>query len=144
MTPLSPCVADCEARKDVWARLIRCASSARRRGRAMKYQKVKQTRRVVRFYRVSFDFREPFRVFVDGSFLHSCIQKRLGVPKDLFAKLLGTDVKVFTSKCVQADLRQKGEEYAGWSRTPLPDASLSWRHSATACGYLPGPRNPSC
>ena len=79
----------------------------------MKYHKVKQTRRVVRWYRVSFDFREPFRVFIDGSFLHSCIQKRLGAPRELFSKLLGSEVKVFTSKCVQAGLRRQGEEFAG-------------------------------
>ena len=80
----------------------------------------------------------PSQVLLDGNFLHACVclkcvwppspvrcdarqltrrlaplAFRLGDIREAVAKLLGTQVRVFVTKCVQAELHALGADYAG-------------------------------
>jgi rRNA-processing protein FCF1 len=79
------------------------------------------------------------QVLLDGNFLHACqllkcalarrptrvphgadtfLRRRsLGDVREAVAKLLGATCRVFVTKCVQAELRALGADYAGtWAR----------------------------
>jgi len=79
----------------------------------MKVKRAKQVRRHVRFYRVCHGFREPYKVVMDGNFLHACIEAKLGGPRDTLPKLLSGHAKVFSTKCALNELRNMGERFAG-------------------------------
>jgi hypothetical protein len=75
-------------------------------------------------------------VLLDGNFLHACqllkcappaqrlaphaadarATRSLGDVREAVAKLLGATVRVFVTKCVQAELRTLGDAYAGACR----------------------------
>lgn len=78
----------------------------------MRRKKHKSTRRTVRFFKIAFGFKEPFRVLVDGNFLHAYrIACQGQAPlQEALTKFLGAPVKLFTSKCVTKELREMGEE----------------------------------
>jgi U3 small nucleolar RNA-associated protein 23 len=44
-------------------------------------------------------------VLVDGNFLHAVAQMKLGHAKDVVVKFLGCPAKLFTTRCVQHELR---------------------------------------
>ena len=46
----------------------------------------------------------------DGNFLHALASMNLGDPKALLAKYLGSPPKLFTTRCVQHELRRMGRE----------------------------------
>jgi U3 small nucleolar RNA-associated protein 23 len=37
----------------------------------MRRKKHKQTRKAIRFYKINFGFRPPFKVILDGNFVHA-------------------------------------------------------------------------
>ena len=39
----------------------------------MRRKRQKTTRRAMRFYRINFGFRPPFKVLVDGNFVHAVL-----------------------------------------------------------------------
>mmetsp|Transcript_8342 Transcript_8342/g.23913 ORF Transcript_8342/g.23913 Transcript_8342/m.23913 type:complete len:246 (+) Transcript_8342:87-824(+) len=80
----------------------------------MRRKKHKSTRRTVRFFKISFGFKEPFKVLADGNFLHTYRLACHGQAplQEALSKLLGGSVKVFTSRCITAELRKMGEETA--------------------------------
>ncbi len=43
---------------------------------AMRRKKHKHTRRALRFYRISFGFRPPYKVLLDGNFVHALDQMK--------------------------------------------------------------------
>jgi hypothetical protein len=45
------------------------------------------------------------QVLVDGNFLHAVAQMKLGHAKDVVVKFLGCPAKLFTTRCVQHELR---------------------------------------
>ncbi|KAK3267437.1 hypothetical protein CYMTET_24002 [Cymbomonas tetramitiformis] len=80
----------------------------------MKYKKQKSTRRNINFFRVQCGFREPFRVIIDGNFLHALLEAKLGGPREILPKFLGaTTVKPYVTRCVLAELRSLGEDFTG-------------------------------
>lgn len=42
----------------------------------MRRKKHKHTRRALRFYRISFGFRPPYKVLLDGNFVHALDQMK--------------------------------------------------------------------
>jgi len=50
-------------------------------------------------------------VLCDGNFLHAVSQMKLGDAKDVVVKYLGSPAKLFTTRCVQHELRGMGAEF---------------------------------
>ncbi|XP_060180086.1 rRNA-processing protein utp23 [Lycium barbarum] len=77
----------------------------------MRVKKQKRHRRAVRFYTVCFGFREPFKVLCDGTFVHHLIVNRITPADTALANILGATVKLFTTRCVLAELKSLGASY---------------------------------
>ncbi|CAA2975013.1 rRNA-processing UTP23 homolog isoform X1, partial [Olea europaea subsp. europaea] len=78
----------------------------------MKVKKQKRHRRAVRFYTACFGFREPFKVLCDGTFVYHLLANGI-IPADTaLANILGATVKIFTTRCVLAELKSLGESYS--------------------------------
>eukprot|EP00899_Mesostigma_viride_P015252 jgi/Mesvir1/23728/Mv25771-RA.1 len=80
----------------------------------MKGKRLKQTRKHVRFFKVCFGFRAPFKVLMDGNFIHQnlALTSSLGSVSESIPKLLGFPTRVFVTRCIQAELRSLGPKYA--------------------------------
>ena len=68
----------------------------------------------------------------DGNFLHAVSQMKLGDAKDVVVKYLGSPAKLFTTRCVQHELRGMGAEFK--------EASFAARRCEEVKG---GPEPPS-
>ncbi|CAL1366166.1 unnamed protein product [Linum trigynum] len=78
----------------------------------MKVKKQKRHRRAVRFFTACFGFRQPYKVFCDGTFIHHLIANRV-VPADTaISTVLGGPVKLFTSRCVVEELKRLGPSFS--------------------------------
>lgn len=64
----------------------------------MRRKKHKNVRRAVRFYKVSYGFREPFKVLLDGNFIHVMREMTAGDPKERIPQLLGGQCRCFVTK----------------------------------------------
>ncbi|KAE9446052.1 hypothetical protein C3L33_22028, partial [Rhododendron williamsianum] len=101
----------------------------------------------VRFYTTCFGFREPFKVLCDGTFIHHLLVNRIAPADSALSNILGGAVKVFTTRCVLAELKSLGESYseslkaAGELITARCDHEK--RKSAVACMMeVVGEKNP--
>lgn len=110
-------------------------------------KRARKVRKYLRYYRSAHGFREPFKVIVDGNFIAACEKLALGPAADVVAKYLGSsarDVKVFTTRCVQDELRNMGPEYKGASAQtkklhlvgggPAPGEATASASIVEACG----------
>ncbi|XP_042456925.1 rRNA-processing protein UTP23 homolog [Zingiber officinale] len=77
----------------------------------MRVKKQKRHRKVVRFYSACFGFREPYKVLCDGTFIHHLLLHRLTPINDALARLLGTRIIPFTTRCIIGELRSLGESH---------------------------------
>ncbi|XP_059308625.1 rRNA-processing protein utp23 [Lycium ferocissimum] len=77
----------------------------------MRVKKQKRHRRAVRFYTVCFGFREPFKVLCDGTFVHHLIVNSITPADTALTNILGATVKLFTTRCVLAELKSLGASY---------------------------------
>lgn len=113
----------------------------------MRVKRARKVRKYLRYYRSAHGFREPYKVIVDGNFIAACEKLKLGDAKDVVAKFLGSsakDVKVFTTRCVQDELRNMGPEYKSASAQtkklhlvgggPAPGEATASRSILDACG----------
>ncbi|KAL2529937.1 PIN domain-like family protein [Forsythia ovata] len=78
----------------------------------MKVKKQKRHRRAVRFFTACFGFREPFKVLCDGTFVYHLLANRITPADTALANTLGATVKIFTTRCVLAELQSLGESYS--------------------------------
>lgn len=82
----------------------------------MRVGRLKRLRRALRFFRVAHGFREPFKVLLDGNFVHACMSLSLASSESelaaLLSKFLGAEVRLFTTKDVGRELDTLGPEYA--------------------------------
>ncbi|KAK9087709.1 hypothetical protein Syun_030103 [Stephania yunnanensis] len=74
----------------------------------MRVKKQRRHRKIVRFYTACFGFREPFKVLCDGTIIHHLISVKEPVGNEAFASTLGGPVKLFTTRCVIAELKRLG------------------------------------
>lgn len=113
----------------------------------MRVKRARKVRKYLRYYRSAHGFREPYKVICDGNFIAACEKLNLGDAKDVVAKYLGSnakDVKVFTTRCVQEELRNMGPEYKGASMQtkklhlvgggPAPGEATAVASIVDACG----------
>ncbi|KAL2537437.1 PIN domain-like family protein [Forsythia ovata] len=78
----------------------------------MRVKRQKRNRRAVRFYSACFGFREPFKVICDGTFVHHLLVNRLTPADTALVNTLGATVKIFTTRCVLAELKSLGDSYS--------------------------------
>eukprot|EP00300_Choanocystis_sp_HF-7_P028044 c3339_g1_i2.p1 GENE.c3339_g1_i2~~c3339_g1_i2.p1 ORF type:complete len:248 (-),score=57.66 c3339_g1_i2:22-765(-) len=72
----------------------------------------KQNRRVMGFYRSTFNLDEPYHVLIDGNFLHLATARRLNMLEKL-ERTLGGKLKPKLTQCVVAELKMLGPEFSG-------------------------------
>ncbi|XP_059657885.1 uncharacterized protein LOC132304299 isoform X2 [Cornus florida] len=78
----------------------------------MRLKKQKRHRKSVRFYTACFGFREPFKVLCDGTFVHHLLVNRITPADTALSNTLGAEVKIFTTRCVLAELNSLGDSYS--------------------------------
>ncbi|XP_010524485.1 PREDICTED: rRNA-processing protein UTP23 homolog isoform X2 [Tarenaya hassleriana] len=78
----------------------------------MRVTRQKRNRRTVRFYKVSFGFRHPYKVLCDGTFVHHLVVNQITPADTALSSLLGDPVKLFTTRCQLAELKRMGKVYA--------------------------------
>ncbi|XP_077214230.1 PIN domain-like family protein [Tasmannia lanceolata] len=82
----------------------------------MRVKKQKRHRKSVRFYTSCFGFREPFKVLCDGTFISHLVLNNPNTPhthyQSLLANLLGAPTKLFTTRCILAELKSLGDSYS--------------------------------
>ncbi|KAL0365500.1 UNVERIFIED_CONTAM: rRNA-processing protein UTP23 [Sesamum angustifolium] len=113
----------------------------------MRVKKQKRHRRAVRFYTACFGFREPFKILCDGTFVHHLLANRITPADTALANTLGAPVKIFTTRCVLAELRSLGASYSdslNAARNLIPArCDHEKRKSAVACIMdVIGEKNP--
>ncbi|GAB2284064.1 hypothetical protein Dimus_018541 [Dionaea muscipula] len=104
----------------------------------MRLKKQKRHRRVVRFYTACFGFREPFKVICDGTFVHHLVSNQLVPHEKAVSNALGGSVKLFTTRCVIAEMKSLGESHAGSFNAARNDFKIAScehekRKNAVAC-----------
>ncbi|KAK9071710.1 hypothetical protein SSX86_008139 [Deinandra increscens subsp. villosa] len=79
----------------------------------MRLKKQKRHRRSVRFFTTCYGFRSPFKILCDGTFIHHLLVNRITPADNAISNILGAPVKMFTTRCVLAELKSLGETYSG-------------------------------
>ncbi|GFR45711.1 hypothetical protein Agub_g7120 [Astrephomene gubernaculifera] len=87
----------------------------------MRRKKHKQTRRATNYYRINYGFHEPYKVLLDGNFIHATKALNLADLASHLPKLLGGACKLYTTKCVTRELRSLGRDF-----TASADAAHSY------------------
>lgn len=66
----------------------------------------------MRFYTACFGFRQPFKILCDGTFIHHLIVNNIKPADQALSNILaGAPVKLFTTRCVLAELKRLGSSY---------------------------------
>ncbi|KAL8240664.1 hypothetical protein R6Q59_014019 [Mikania micrantha] len=78
----------------------------------MRLKKQKRHRRSVRFFTTCHGFRSPFKILCDGTFIHHLLVNRVTPADTALSNILGAPVKMFTTRCVLAELKSLGETYS--------------------------------
>ncbi|CAL5228383.1 g11506 [Coccomyxa viridis] len=78
----------------------------------MRRLKHKHTRRSIHFYEINYGFRKPYKVILDGNFVHALRETRMGEPAELLAKLLGAPVKCYLTRCSLLELKALGAPFS--------------------------------
>ncbi|CAN6218524.1 unnamed protein product [Urochloa humidicola] len=80
----------------------------------MRVKKRAKNRKAVKFYSTCFGFREPYKVLIDGTFVHHLLTHRLLPAEDALRDLLSASraPALVTSKCILAELRRLGKSHA--------------------------------
>lgn len=78
----------------------------------MRLKKQKRHRRSVRFFTTCYGFRPPFKILCDGTFIHHLLINRITPADTALSNILGAPVKMFTTRCVLAELKSLGEAYS--------------------------------
>ncbi|QCD94202.1 U3 small nucleolar RNA-associated protein 23 [Vigna unguiculata] len=78
----------------------------------MKLKKQKRHRKTLTFYTTCFGVRKPYKVLCDGTFVHHLLVNRI-TPADIaLGNILGASVKLYTTRCVLAELKRLGSSYS--------------------------------
>ncbi|GAX85470.1 hypothetical protein CEUSTIGMA_g12886.t1 [Chlamydomonas eustigma] len=77
----------------------------------MRQKKHKKTARAVAFYKVNYNLHEPFKVLLDGNFIHATVSSNLANLDKHLATLLGGRCKPFVTPCIMQELRSLGPEF---------------------------------
>ncbi|CAG8732097.1 11254_t:CDS:2 [Racocetra persica] len=75
----------------------------------MRPKRTKQYKRLMALYSMSFGFREPYQILVDGNFMQTAIRYKMDICKQLCMVLLGNTKQMYTS-CILAEVKKQGKE----------------------------------
>ena len=75
----------------------------------MRLKKLKAARKTLAFFRVHFKLRPPYKLVMDGCFLHNAHKMDF---QDQIAKLLQAEVTIYLTHCVLHELQQLGDKVA--------------------------------
>lgn len=78
----------------------------------MKVKKQKRHRKSLTFYTACFGFRKPYKVLCDGTFVHHLVVNRITPADTALANILSATVKLYTTRCVLAELKRLGKSYS--------------------------------
>ncbi|KAF9600018.1 hypothetical protein IFM89_002491 [Coptis chinensis] len=78
----------------------------------MKVKKQKRHRKAVRFYTACFGFHEPYKILCDGTFIHHLLSNQIPLDGHALSNTLGGSTKLFTTRCVMAELKSLGASYS--------------------------------
>jgi U3 small nucleolar RNA-associated protein 23 len=90
----------------------------------MRIKRHKAVRKTLKFFQVNFGFREPYKVLVDGNFIHAVLSTGNGDVEGTLSKLLMGNVRAFTTRFTLHELQGMGREY----RATLESARRLERH----------------
>mmetsp|Transcript_8856 Transcript_8856/g.18923 ORF Transcript_8856/g.18923 Transcript_8856/m.18923 type:complete len:269 (+) Transcript_8856:108-914(+) len=99
----------------------------------MRRKKHKHTRRAVGFYKVHYGFHEPYKVLLDGNFIHATLTANMGELQPQLAKLLGGRTKLYVTRCVTHELRNLGADFK-------QSAAAARAHELHKCGHEESPK----
>ncbi|CAI8585866.1 unnamed protein product [Vicia faba] len=78
----------------------------------MKIKKQSRHRKTLTFFTACFGFHKPYKVLCDGTFVHHLIGNRLTPADTALASILSSTVKLYTTRCVLAELKRLGKWYS--------------------------------
>lgn len=93
----------------------------------MRIKRHKAVRKTLKFFQVNFGFREPYKVLVDGNFIHAVLSTGNGDVEGTLSKLLMANVRAFTTRFTLHELQGMGREY----RATLESARRLERHKSS-------------
>ena len=64
----------------------------------MKMKKQKRHRRSVAFFTTCYNFRAPFKILCDGTFIHHLLTNHITPADTAISNILGAPVKLFTTR----------------------------------------------
>lgn len=78
----------------------------------MRVKRAKNHRRILRFFRLAFNLKEPYRVLVDGPFISHALHHKFHV-KEQLPKMLSGGATLMVTNCIMAELRSLGDSALG-------------------------------
>lgn len=71
----------------------------------MRIKRGRNYKRIVKFFRLHFDFQEPFNVLVDGNFIQEFVRARFEM-KSMLSRVLGGIVHLVITDCVYKEIKE--------------------------------------
>ncbi|ORZ40259.1 Fcf1-domain-containing protein [Catenaria anguillulae PL171] len=102
----------------------------------MKVKRQKTCRKLMQLYCSSYNFREPYQLVMDGTFVNVALRYRLDL-RSLIPSTLAAQVKLFSTPCVAHELRSMGKEYAA-------AAAACKQFEQRRCGHRFGTKASDC
>lgn len=78
----------------------------------MKIKKSKILKKTLNFYKINFNFFDPFHLLLDGNFLHLLLEKKLDIKQKL-EKILKGIVFLHSTNCIVNELSSLGDDFRG-------------------------------
>jgi rRNA-processing protein FCF1 len=100
---------------------------------AMRVKKLKAARKTMEFFRIHFGIRAPYKLVVDGTFLHAA--HKLPAHEQI-QRLLQGELTIYTTGSVRHELEQLGEPVAGALEMARTLATLKCGHPGTPEGPM--------
>ncbi|KFK36848.1 hypothetical protein AALP_AA4G179600 [Arabis alpina] len=112
----------------------------------MRVKRQKKNRRTVRFFTVCFGFRQPYKVLCDGTFVHHIVTNEITPADTAISDLLGGPVKLFTTRCVLAELEKLGKDFVESLEAAQMLSTATCEHKEESCfsnsqGYISSSHN---
>ncbi|CAM9311787.1 unnamed protein product [Pylaiella littoralis] len=74
----------------------------------MRVTRAKQYRRHLRFYRIVYGISAPYKVILDGNFIHGCISSKVDIEQRLASVLQGAPMQMFVPRSAREELKALG------------------------------------
>jgi rRNA-processing protein FCF1 len=99
----------------------------------MRIKKLKAARKTLAFFRVHFKLRPPYKLIMDGCFLHNAHKLDFA---ELIAKLLQAEIAVYITHCVRSELEKLGDKVA-------ETLAIARTLPVLKCGHKSDPLSPA-